>query len=1233
VTKSCGFCSFKTDDEALFADHVFIAHGWGTGGPASGERRGFAEGAASDIYCYSCGTPNPADRAACVSCGGVLRLTPSGRVFGRAYVLNEIATLRSAGVIDEQTADRLRAYHRGATGVSQTAVSEPLPTQPAPPVVPSASDRPAAPMAPAPSFAAPSPPPAPRPVVPAGPGLFSPERAPSLLLYIGAFLIVVSALIFVNVSGQQISGGLKLALLVLGTIGFIGVGLFCHRVPRVVEAGRTFLAIGALLVPLDFIAYYVLVSGVTVAPSVIWTLGSLVSAGLYGLLAMTGFGRLYAFLFLPAALSTVAGAEWVLAVPGEWLALPVALVPMALALLRARVRDERVERLAGPLDRPGQILAGIALLMSASLVPLFEPITGASSPTDRRVVLATFVVATVYYGIRARDGSPFDRWRALLGPGAIAIAIAYVLRVPLQTYGLTFALVALGYGIAGDVWRAGTPVPLAGWIVAFSQRVAVATALVALLPWDAYWRAPFVGGVVDVAVGAGLATACVRRAGDRIASAPALLPALLAIAAVAVHVGVLLLLIPLGLIHARLAPPYTGLVGREVALTFTPLAALLGAATWLARSRLRPLSREVALIALASAAATLFFAYDDPPLATILAAVGGVAIVVGARAARAPLALWIATAAFAVAAVSLDRWLGPPLEVRPLALAAVALLVFVPAYLPRWRGAPLSAVQRQIGLATAAAAVIVGFGSWATIPSANGQDLFSLPVWLATVPAVLVCGGIGVADGLLHRSEAQILGWSVLFLGAVLMVVARLRPEPVEAYTLPVAAYLAIVAWALAYWRAELRATLELPTRIGAALALVLPTYAMCWSGDDVLRGIVVLAESVVVLVFAAWIADQALALTAVGLLGLMVVRAGAAPLSFESATAAFGVLVIGLAFAAPRMPRVAVDTVTREAAELVAGLLIVVPPLARAVARGPDALDHGASVLAVSVVLAVLAMWSGRRVLLGVGLGAAAAVGVLALPDSARAEPYVAAAGAALLILAASIGGVIPRRLSVRHEWALEITAAALALSSAAQQTFAVGDGAAIRLVAESLGLIAVGLLVSRPMIAYVAIGGAGLVGLWVLGDVGAREFHGIIVGAALVALSLYAARYAPRVLDARALLAMEGGGALLFIAPTLLAGWREDFFPRTPMVFFEIFLVLGVGVLLQRRWLVAAAVAALGLETIRGLIDAVNRLPNYVLFAASGALLLGLGFVLLLNREAWRAWSSRVIAWWARL
>jgi len=84
---------------------------------------------------------------------------------------------------------------------------------------------------------------------------------------------------------------------------------------------------------------------------------------------------------------------------------------------------------------------------------------------------------------------------------------------------------------------------------------------------------------------------------------------------------------------------------------------------------------------------------------------------------------------------------------------------------------------------------------------------------------------------------------------------------------------------------------------------------------------------------------------------------------------------------------------------------------------------------------------------------------------------------------------------------------------------------------------------------------------------------------------------------------------------------------------VFLQIALLIVVGVILGRRWLVAGALAALGAETLRASIDVVNRLPNWALFGASGAILLTAGFALLMKREAWNAWSRRAYQWWARL
>ena len=176
----------------------------------------------SIVYCYSCGAPQPSSARTCGRCLGLLYLSPNAERFGRAYLLNSLSSLVAQGLLTEDQAERIR----------RALV----------PLVAGAAPQPATPqvMTPPPTLATP----AARPVTPVAPhepaaplidvaGFFTPERAPSLLLYVGAFLIVVAALIFVNVSGRQISDALKLVLLLIGTIGFLAGGLVCHRIPRV----------------------------------------------------------------------------------------------------------------------------------------------------------------------------------------------------------------------------------------------------------------------------------------------------------------------------------------------------------------------------------------------------------------------------------------------------------------------------------------------------------------------------------------------------------------------------------------------------------------------------------------------------------------------------------------------------------------------------------------------------------------------------------------------------------------------------------------------------------------------------------------------------------------------------------------------------------------------------------------------------------------------------------------
>jgi hypothetical protein len=1203
---------------------VASVHGWGRAPRAAGVRPVAAAVPSERVtYCYSCGRPNPIEAHACGNCRALLTLTENAHVFGRAYVLNHLAELVAAGALDEESAARVRGAVLASVGASPpgaaTAGPAPAPFERAP------IERAAIEVAPQQGASEPTdvPPAAPVHVAPAGPGLFSPERAPSLLLYVGAFLIVVSALIFVNVSGEQISDAAKLVLMLVGTTAFLVAGLVCHRVPRVVEAGRTFLFIGALLTPLDFAAYYVLIAHASpLTTPEMWVVGSLASATLYAILSLTSFGRVYAYLFFVAGLSALAAIDVRLDARDGWAFVPFVLFAIALEL-SDRIGPERLATLSEPLALPSRALAATAVAAGA--------VTSVGPAPSRWALTAVFAVGTLYYGIRASAEVEWERWLVVIGPGAIAAAAVYDIGGVAQTYGFVSGVLAIAYALAADSAGLGTPVPVPDWVMRRARVLSWIAVGGAILPATSYWRAPLVGALVNLTMAALLGVIVVARArGLPAKSTPSQtdLGGHVLVGALAVHLGVLFAGLSFGFIKGGLSP-FTGLSPRELAILFAPLAAALAVVTDVARVRAAALEASLALAALTSAFAVVVFAYDDPRLETVLATLATAGVVAAAYRSRRPLGLWIAAAFGAAALVGFDRWITPPAEWRPLALAAIALARFIPAYV-RGGADDFSRVSREMGLLTAAVAVVVGLGD-AVEHSSRMTEVAS---WLTTVPAVLVLGSLGVVEGLHRRMERVVLIATTAFLAAVLMLVARFRPDALEAYGWPTAIYLAAVASGVARFASDpLRAALLVPAQVAAAVVLMGSSFVVMPARGDVGRAALVMGEALVVIRYAAGRASTPLAATALAFLGLMLYRSSEAPLVLESVSAIFGAVAIAFALSVPRWVPWRLPPGWLDITELAGALMVVVPPLVRATVGASDALDQGLTVLAAGLSIALLGIWGGRRVLLSTALGALAVVGVLALRDAARAELYVAATGVALLALAFAVPRVIPRRLPIQFEWLTEATAVGLILSGALFRTFRDGGDAPSRALAESFVLVALGVFAARPALAVAALATVGLEGLWIIADPRAREFHGIVAGAYLIAVGLGAFRYARDRTDARVLLAMETGGAFLFIVPTLVAGWDAAFFPRTVMVFIEIFVVLAVGIVFHRRWLAAGALAALGLETIRGAIDIVNRLPNWALFGASGAVLLSIGFVLLLKRDAWNAWSRSMFKWWARL
>src|SRR5712691_2016072 len=523
--------------------------------------------------CYTCGAEQPGRTAAfCVMCGRALAAPPDLIQFGRRYLVNRLDDLVSAGVIDHAAARRARATILGELAGASPQWQPPR-IRAAPPVPDVAAramtNRPTAQARP--PIAADSP----AEVAPAVvETFFTPERAPSLLLYLGAFLVVVAALIFVNVSGQQISDPMRLVLMISGTLGFLAAGLVCHRIPRVEEAGHTFLIVGALLVPLDFIAYYALVVRVSPLTSpAMWVLGSAVAAGLYGALAVRSYGRAYSYLFFLAALSACAGLEQWAGVPRSWSGVPFVLLALALDVDDSLGRAHLASKLTAPLELPASVLAAVSLVVGS-----FAAMTLSQDFSHRLALPVLALLGTVYYARRAAREIPWERWLVSAGPAAIALAVIYAARGPAQTYGFTLAVLAVFYTLAREIEDLGAqPTPLPAWARERARSLSYAFIAGALLPVTAYWRAPLVGATVYILLCLLLALLAIRRArsGEARSGRVEDLGGFVLIAAGAAHVGVVFLLVALGVLRAGVAP-FSELVDRDLAIAFAPLALVLG---------------------------------------------------------------------------------------------------------------------------------------------------------------------------------------------------------------------------------------------------------------------------------------------------------------------------------------------------------------------------------------------------------------------------------------------------------------------------------------------------------------------------------------------------------------------------------------------------------------------------------------------------------------------------------
>lgn len=133
------------------------------------------------------------------------------------------------------------------------------------------------------------------------------ENSINLLLYIGAFLIVSSAAIFVGFNWESFTGTFKAMILSLITIAFFGAGFFFyHETPKLRNAGSTFLAIGSLLIPFNGLAWYnFALRDTDIGFGGVWLITSLIAVTVYFLLAYFVQNRFYTYIAGLGGLSLV----------------------------------------------------------------------------------------------------------------------------------------------------------------------------------------------------------------------------------------------------------------------------------------------------------------------------------------------------------------------------------------------------------------------------------------------------------------------------------------------------------------------------------------------------------------------------------------------------------------------------------------------------------------------------------------------------------------------------------------------------------------------------------------------------------------------------------------------------------------------------------------------------------------------------------------------------------------
>ncbi|MCS6879892.1 MAG: hypothetical protein RMK84_12825 [Oscillochloridaceae bacterium] len=255
------------------------------------------------------------------------------------------------------------------------------------------------------------------------------------LLYLGAFLLVISSLTLVIFNWASFSPLVQFAILAGTTVALWGLGTWMARQPALGAAGANLQAVAALLVPV--VGFALSRHGLLdLAPRPAWQLASALSLGLYLLTAWRTRRAFYAGAAVVAALSLIFAAPE--ALDGGWKSAVATIFLAALVPLTIRLRSTGATGSATGVAHVSLVGAPLLALGACTLY-----LAGLS---DGLAFGVTLLVTALFCVLRYRaDRRGWWFWAAVALPPLALVVILAEFDPPLRVQALALALLALAY--------------------------------------------------------------------------------------------------------------------------------------------------------------------------------------------------------------------------------------------------------------------------------------------------------------------------------------------------------------------------------------------------------------------------------------------------------------------------------------------------------------------------------------------------------------------------------------------------------------------------------------------------------------------------------------------------------------------------------------------------------------------------------------------------------------------